>query len=213
MQSNTQTSKHGLKVHKWTEDHHNARVASATREPLGTKQINLLGEKLLQISALSLKGKNYSLGFRPGRALDLGNTGGNRANPSPTRPPDLCAPRDLTRRGASAAAGPRDHRPRTHSSERARREHNALQRTLDLMGKEDRGLPVLIFPSNPSASTATAPPQRQRGRCCEERRWKLPPQREFSPAVREEHTVCNVIYFRPHWPLICLLLVFLCLSF
>ncbi len=53
MQSNTQTSKHGLKVHKWTEDHHNARVA----EPLGTKQINLLGEKLLQISALSLKGE------------------------------------------------------------------------------------------------------------------------------------------------------------
>ncbi len=37
------------------------------------------------------------------------------------------------------------------------------------MGKEeDRGLPVLIFPSNPSASTATAPPQRQRGRCCED---------------------------------------------
>ncbi len=27
----------------------------------------------------------------PERALDLGNTGGNRANPSPTRPPDLCA--------------------------------------------------------------------------------------------------------------------------
>ncbi len=27
----------------------------------------------------------------PKRALDLGNTGGNRANPSPTRPPDLCA--------------------------------------------------------------------------------------------------------------------------
>ncbi len=36
------------------------------------------------------------------------------------------------------------------------------------MGKEeDRGSPVLILPSNPSASTATAPPQRQRGRCCE----------------------------------------------
>ncbi len=44
-----------------------------------------------------------------------------------------------------------------------------MQRTLDLMGKEeDRGSPVLIFPSNPSASTATAPPQRQRGRCCED---------------------------------------------
>ncbi len=36
------------------------------------------------------------------------------------------------------------------------------------MGKEeDRGSPVLILPSNSSASTATAPPQRQRGRCCE----------------------------------------------
>ncbi len=49
------------------------------------------------------------------------------------------------------------------------------------MGKEDRGSPVLIFPSNPSASTATAPPQRQRGRCCEDAGEKLPPQREFSP--------------------------------
>ncbi len=40
---------------------------------------------------------------------------------------------------------------------------------LDLMGKEeDRGSPFLIFPSNPSASTTTAPPQRQRGRCCED---------------------------------------------
>ncbi len=36
------------------------------------------------------------------------------------------------------------------------------------MGKEDRGSPVLIFPSTPSASTATAPPQRQRDRCCED---------------------------------------------
>ncbi len=70
------------------------------------------------------------------------------------------------------------------------------------MGKEDRGSPVLIFPSNPCASTATAPPQRQRGRCCEDAGEKLPPQREFSPPVREEHTACNVIYFRPHWPLI-----------
>ncbi len=31
MQSNTQTSKHGLKVQKWTENYHNARVASASR--------------------------------------------------------------------------------------------------------------------------------------------------------------------------------------
>ncbi len=101
---------------------------------------------------------------------------------------------------------PRDHR-RGHTP------RSVPGGTLDLMGKEDRGSPVLIFPSNPSASTATAPPQRQRGRCCEDAGEKLPPQREFSPPVREEHTVCNVIYFRPHWPLICLLLVFLCLSF
>ncbi len=60
-------------------------------EPLGTKQTNLLGEKLLQISALSLKGEELQLRLPPERALDLGNTGGNRANPSPTRPPDLCA--------------------------------------------------------------------------------------------------------------------------
>ncbi len=109
-------------------------------------------------------------------------------------------------------------------------EHNALQRTLDLMGKEeDRGSPVLIFPSNPSASTATAPPQRQRGRCCEDagensllkESFRLPARSSQKLCVsrscysvgREEHTVCNVIYFRPHWPLICLLLVFLCLSF
>ncbi len=128
----------------------------------------------------------------------------------------MCDPRDLTRRGAS--------------SERARREHNALQRTLDLMGKEeDRGSPFLIFPSNPSASTATAPPQRQRGRCCEDadensllkESFRLPARSSQKLCVsrscysvgREEHTVCNMIYFRPHWPLICLLLVFLCLSF
>ncbi len=73
----------------------------------------------------------------------------------------MCDPRDLTHRGASAAAGLGDHR-RGHTP------RSALQRTLDLMGKEDRGSPVLIFPSNPSASTATAPPQRQRGRCCED---------------------------------------------
>ncbi len=82
----------------------------------------------------------------------------------------MCDPRDLTRRGALAAAGPRDHR-RGHTPPSVPwREHNALQRTLDLMGKEDRGSPVLIFPCNPPASTATALPQRQHGRCCEERR-------------------------------------------
>ncbi len=91
MQSNTQTSKHGLKVHKCTENYHNARVASATREPLGTKQINLLERNCCRLAHSHSRGKNYSLGFRPERALDLGNTGGNRANPSPTRPPDLCA--------------------------------------------------------------------------------------------------------------------------
>ncbi len=88
---------------------------------------------------------------------------------------------------------------------------------LDLMGKEeDRGSTVLIFPSNPSASTATAQPQRQRGRCCEDagensllkESFRLPARSSQKLCVsrscysvgREEHTVCNVIYFRPHWP-------------
>ncbi len=124
------------------------------------------------------------------------------------------------------------------------------------MGKEeDRGSPFLIFPSNPSASTTTAPPQRQRGRCCEDAGENsllkegseavastayasLPPpppgseayaveathnagslhaslpvrpsqklcvSRSWYSVGREEHTVCNVIYFRPYLPLICLL--------
>ncbi len=63
----------------------------ATREPLGTKQINLLGEKLLQISALSLKGEELQLRLPPRESARPGETGGNRANPSPTRPPGLCA--------------------------------------------------------------------------------------------------------------------------
>ncbi len=43
------------------------------------------------------------------------------------------------------------------------------KQVLDLLGKEeDRGSPFLIFPSNPSVSTTTALPQRQRGRCCED---------------------------------------------
>ncbi len=142
----------------------------------------------------------------------------------------MCDPRDLTSRGASAAAGPRDHRREHTPRSVPGGERNALQRTLDLMGKEeDRGSPFLIFPSNPSASTATAPPQRQRGRCCEDaggnsllkESFRLPARSSQKLCVsrscysvgREEHTVCNVIYFRPHWPLICLLLVFLCLSF
>ncbi len=124
------------------------------------------------------------------------------------------------------------------------------KRALDLMGKEeDRGSPFLIFQSNPSASTTTAPPQRQRGRCCEDAgensllKESFPPPGSEAYAVeathnagsrlpreptlhaslpvrpsqklcvsrswysvgREEHTVCNVIYFRPYLPLICLL--------
>ncbi len=35
-------------------------------------------------------------------------------------------------------------------------------------GSDGKGRRFLIFPSNPSASTTTAPPQRQRGRCCED---------------------------------------------
>ncbi len=42
-----------------------SNTAEATREPLGTKQINLLGEKLLQISALSLKGEELQLRLPP----------------------------------------------------------------------------------------------------------------------------------------------------
>ncbi len=51
----------------------------------------------------------------------------------------------------------------------AGRASDLRKRALDLMGKEeDRGSPFLIFQSNPSASTTTAPPQRQCGRCCED---------------------------------------------
>ncbi len=176
------------------------------------------------------RGKNYSLGFRPERALDLGNTGGNRANPSPTRPPDLCAIPVI-----SLAAVPQQQRDREIIGAdtllgacAAGAQCIAADAGSD--GKEeDRGSPFLIFPSNPSASTATAPPQRQRGRCCEDagensllkESFRLPARpsqklcvsRSCYSVGREEHTVCNVIYFRPHLPLICLLLVFLCLSF
>ncbi len=65
----------------------------------------------------------------------------------------MCAPWSHSPRCLSSSGTARSQ-ARTHSSERARREHNALQRTLDLMGKEDRGSPVLIFPSNPSARSA-----------------------------------------------------------
>ncbi len=135
----------------------------------------------------------------------------------------------------------------------AGRASDLRKRALDLMGKkEDRGSPFLIFTSNPSASTATAPPQRQRGRCCEDagensllkespppppppplgakhtqwsmsRQWRIPREptlhaslpvrpsqklcvsRSWYSVGREENTVCNVIYFRPYLPLICLL--------
>ncbi len=131
----------------------------------------------------------------------------------------------------------------------AGRASDLRKRALDLMGgkEDDRGSPFLIFPSNPSTSTATAPPQRQRGRCCEDAGENsllkesfppLPPPGSEAYAVeathnagreptlhaslpvrpsqklwvsrswysmgREEHTVCNVIYFRPYLPLICL---------
>ncbi len=141
----------------------------------------------------------------------------------------MCNPRDLTRRGASAAAGLRDQGADILLGV-CPAGAQCIAAALDLMGKEeDRGSPFLIFPSNPSASTATAPPQRQRGRCCEDagensllkESFRLPARSSQKLCVsrscysvgREEHTVCNVIYFRPHWPLICLLLVFLCLSF
>ncbi len=46
----------------------------------------------LQQWALTQSGKNRIVGFQPrARALDLGKAGGDRANPSPTCPPDLCA--------------------------------------------------------------------------------------------------------------------------
>ncbi len=108
----------------------------------------------------------------------------------------------------------------------AGRASDLRKRALDLMGKEeDRGSPFLIFPSNASVSTATDLPQWQRGRCCEDA-GELPRlPREPTPHAslpvkpsqklcvscswysvgREEHTVCNVIYFRPYLPLICLL--------
>ncbi len=98
------------------------------------------------------------------------------------------------------------------------------KRALDLMGKEeDRGLPVLI-PSiceHSHYSASVAAWQVLLGRW-----WKLPPQRQFSPLgakhtqwmplpVRPSHklcvsrswysVVCNVNYFRPYMPLICLL--------
>ncbi len=68
------------------------------------------------------------------------------------------------------------------------RASNLRKRALDLMGKEeDRGSPFLIFPSNPSASTTTAPPQRQRGRCCEDA-GENSLLKESSPPPGAKHT-------------------------
>ncbi len=172
MQSNTQTSKHGLKVHKWTEDHHNA---------LGTKQIN--ERNCCRLARSHSRGKNYSLGFRPGIQVEIGRT-----RLQPVR-------QIYVRPVISLAAVPQQQRDREIIGADtllgacpAGAQCIAADAGSD--GKEDRGSPVLIFPSNPSASTATAPPQRQCGRCCEERRWKLPPQREFSPPARSSQKLC-----------------------
>ncbi len=64
------------------------------------------------------RGKNRSVGFQPrARVLDLGNAGGDRASPSPTRPPDPFAmTRDLSHHRASATAGPE---PRDHTAGRS----------------------------------------------------------------------------------------------
>ncbi len=64
------------------------------------------------------------------------------------------------------------------------------KRALDLMGKEeDRGSPFLIFQSNPSASTTTAPPQRQRGRCCEDAGENSLLKESFPPPGSEAYAV------------------------
>ncbi len=49
------------------------------------------GENFLLKESFRLQPDHRKNCVYPERALDLGNTGGNRANPSPTRPPDLCA--------------------------------------------------------------------------------------------------------------------------
>ncbi len=75
------------------------------------------------------------------------------------RHPPCLPPRKKTDGASSLSLGGRT----------AGRASDLRKRALDLMGKEEeRGSPFLIFSSNPSASTATAPPQRQHGRCCED---------------------------------------------
>ncbi len=71
-----------------------------------------------------------------------------------------------------------------------RRASDLRKRALDLMGKEeDRGSPFLIFQSNPSASTTTAPPQRQRGRCCEDAGENSLLKESFPPPGSEAYAV------------------------
>ncbi len=50
---------------------------------------SLLGKKLLQKCAFPQGGKTAAQASAPERALDRGNAGGDRASPSPIRPPDL----------------------------------------------------------------------------------------------------------------------------
>ncbi len=79
----------------------------------------------------------------------------------------------------------------------AGRASDLRKRALDLMGeKEDRGSPFLIFPSNPSASTATAPPQRQRGRCCEDAGENSLLKESFPPPPRAKHTQWKPLIMR-----------------
>ncbi len=68
-----------------------ARCLGNTRAARNKTNKFFLERNCCRLAHSHSRGKNYSLGFRPERALDLGNTGGNRANPSPTCPPDLYA--------------------------------------------------------------------------------------------------------------------------
>ncbi len=94
------------------------------------KTISISSEKDSCSSALTQKGEEPQRGLPyPERALDLGNAGGDRSSPSPTRPPDPCAIPAI-----SIAAVPQQQWDQnreitgTHSLERARRERNVLQR-------------------------------------------------------------------------------------
>ncbi len=68
------------------------RCLGNTRATLNKNNINFLWrENCCRLACSHSRGKNCSASFCPERALDLGNAGGNRASPSPTRPPDPCA--------------------------------------------------------------------------------------------------------------------------